>query len=625
VLRRRLADALIASGGRAERGGRLAGACRRYRMAAALAPGYPPALLNLGAALEAAGDTSAATRAYEALLAVRAADPYANYNLGRLRHTAGAQEEAERLLRAALLAKPDFADARVVLANVQDARGDLAAATASLEAALALRPASGGAWYNYGELLWKQSRYDEAEAALRRALEIEPELVPAWYLLGNMLRGTSRLDEALAAFAAARRLEPLRFDLESMELLVLTLRDALSAEEVYERHRAFGARLEAAVPAHAGPYAGSREPGRRLRIGYVSSDFYRHPVAWFLLPLLERHDRAGFEAILYSTGDKVDEVTGQVKAAADGWRDARAMSDEALAQAIERDAIDVLVDLTGHAGALRLGVFARRPAPVQFTWLGYLHSTGLTRIDYRLTDARADPPGASERLHTESLLRLPHCLWCYRPLHAAAHAAEAPWRRNGFVTFGSFNHAPKLTASSRRIWAEILRQLPQARLRLVGVPDGRARADLLRDFAAAGVPAARLTILPRVSFGEYLEQFDAVDIALDSMPYGGGTTTFDTLWMGVPVLTLAGDRPASRSAASILGALGLQDWVAATPAEYLRLALAHAGATGRLEELRGTLRQRLRASPLMDEARFARDVEAAYRQAWRAWCGARIT
>jgi len=625
VLRRRLADALIASGGRAERRGSLAQALRRYRAAAALAPRHAPALLNLGAALEASGDGAAAARAYAALLASEPANPYASYNLGRLGYARGELDEAERLLRAALQGKPDFADALVALSNVLDARGDLAAAAASLEAAIALRPDLVGAWYNYGEVLWKQERYDQAEAALRRTLALEPRFIPAWHLLGNLLRGTSRLGDALDAFAAARRLEPQRFDLESMELLVLTLSDTLPADEVFARHLAFGARLEAAVPARTAPYAQSREPGRRLRIGYVSCDFNRHPVSWFLLPLLERHDRAGFESILYFTGDKVDEVTGQVKAAADGWREAQALGDEALAQAIERDAIDVLVDLTGHAGALRLGVFARQPAPVQFTWLGYLHSTGLACIGYRLTDARADPPGSSERLHTETLVRLPHCLWCYRPPHDAAHAADLPWHRNGCITFGSFNHVPKLSATARRVWADILLQLPQARLLLVGVPDGRAREDLLRDFAAAGVPASRLTIRPRVSFGEYLQQFDAVDIALDSMPYGGGTTTFDTLWMGVPVLTLAGERPASRSAASILGALGLDEWIAATPEEYLRLALAHAAAPQRLAELRGTLRQRLRASPLMDEARFARDVETAYREAWRAWCRPHIT
>lgn len=620
MLRRLLADALIASGARAERGGRLDRASSRYRAAARVLPGDAPAWLNLGAVLEASGDAAGAASAYAALLTVDAANPYANYNLGRLRHAGGDLTGAEALLRAAVRARPQFADAHVALANVQDARGDLQAAAASLEAALGLQPDLAGAWYNFGELLWRLGRYDAAEAALRRTLELEPRFVPAWHLLGNMLRGTARLEEALAAFAAARRLEPQRFDLESMELLTLTLSDRLPAGQLFERHRAFGARLEAAVPARAAPHARSRDPLRRLRVGYVSCDFNRHPVAWFLQPLLERHDRAGFESILYFTGEKLDEATAQVRAAADGWREAAALDDAALAQAIERDGIDVLVDLTGHAGALRLGAFARQPAPVQLTWLGYLHSTGLTRIGYRLSDARADPPGIAERLHTERLVRLPHSLWCFRPPYAAEHAAEPPWRRNGHVTFGSFNHAPKLSGTVRRLWAEILRALPQSRLLLVGVPHGRSQADLLRDFAEAGVGAERLTLLPRVSMGEYLQQFDAVDMALDTTPYGGGTTTFDALWMGVPVLTLAGERSASRSAASILGALGLHDWVAASEEDYVRRALAHAADGAGIAALRASLRARLRASPLMDEARFARDIEAAYRELWRAWC-----
>ncbi len=625
MLRRLLADALIASGRRAERSGRLARACRRYRAAVAVAPRHAAAHLNLGAALDAGGDSAAAERAYAALLAEDPANPYGNYNLGRLRYARGELADAGRLLHAALQGKPDFADALVALANVQDARGDAAAAAASLESAIALRPALGGAWVNYAEVLWKLNRGDEAEAALRRALELEPRLVPAWHLLGNILRGTSRLTDALQAFAAARRLEPARFDLESMELLTLSLSDTLSAEELFARHRAFGARLEAAVPPRTAPPGLTREPERRLRIGYVSCDFNRHPVAWFMLPLLERHDRARYEALCYFTGDKVDEVTGQVRAAADGWREATAWTDAELAAAIQRDAVDVLVDLTGHAGALRLGAFAHQPAPLQLSWLGYLHSTGLTRIGYRLSDARADPPGSSDRLHTEKLLRLPHSLWCFRPPYTANHAAEPPCSSNGYVTFGSFNHAPKLSATVRRLWAGILLRLPQSRLLLVGVPEGRAREDLLRDFGAAGVGAERLTILPRVSVGEYLQQFDAVDIALDTTPYGGGTTTFDALWMGVPVLTLAGERPASRSAASILGALGLDEWIAASADEYLRLALAHAADPGRIAALRAGLRRRLQDSPLMDEARFARDVEAAYRELWRAWCGQRIT
>lgn len=621
MLRRLLAEALIASGRRAESRGELERACRRYRAAAAVAPRHAPAYLNLGAALEASGDAAAAARAYATLLAAEPANPYASYNLGRLHHARGEPAAAERLLRIALQGKPDFTDAGIALANAQEARGDLAGAASTLQSTLALRPGHGGGWTNYAGVLWQMGRADEAEAALRRVLGLDAASVAARLLLGNLLRGTSRLAEALEAFAAARRLDPARFDVESAELLTLTLSDSLPAADLFARHRAFGARLEAAVPARSAPHALAREPERRLRVGYVSGDFNRHPVAWFMLPLLERHDRSAVQVFCYYTGEKSDETTARLRAVADVWRDAAALPDEELADLIQRDAIDVLVDLSGHSGVCRLGLFARQPAPVQVSWLGYLNTTGLTRIGYRLTDARADPPGASDRLHTEKLVRLPHSLWCFRPPYAAAHAAPSPWHKNGHVTFGSFNHAPKLSATVRRLWAAILQKLPQARLVLVGVPDGRAREDLLRDFGAAGIDAARLTILPRVPIGEYLEQFDAVDIALDTAPYGGGTTTFDALWMGVPVLTLAGERPASRSAASILGGLGLEDWIAASEEEYLRIALAQAADTERLAALRGSLRRRLQASPLMDEARFARDVEAAMREMWRTWCG----
>jgi predicted O-linked N-acetylglucosamine transferase (SPINDLY family) len=625
VLRRLLARALTASGARAERAGNLGRACRRYRAAAALAPRHAPAQLNLGAALEADGDAAGAFAAYQAALAADGDSPFAHYNLGRLRHARGELEAAEAHLRRALERKPEFAEALIALAAVLDARGDGAGAAAALRRALGLDPRHAGAWYNYGELLWRLERYDEAEAALRRVLELEPRFIPAWHLLANLLRGLARVADALEALAAARRLEPARFDLESLELHALMLEDRLTAEQLFARQRAFGARLEAAVPARRTAYPQSADPERRLRVGYVSCDFNRHPVGWFALPLIERLDRARSEAVCYSTATRpADEVTAALRAAADHWRDAGALSDAALAERIGSDAIDILIDLTGHAGVLRLGAFALQPAPVQASWLGYLGSTGLTRMQYRLTDARADPPGPADRLHTESLLRLPHSQWCYRPAHAAAHASELPCVGNGFVTFGSFNHAPKLSPGARRLWAEILRRAPRARLRVVGVPEGSARSELLREFAAAGVDGARITVLPRVPFAEYMRQFDAVDLAFDSLPYGGGTTTFDALWMGVPVLALTGERSVQRSAASILGALGLDDWVAATAEAYVRRALEHAADGARLAELRRTLRARLRASPLMDEAGFARRMEEAYRTMWRAWCERRL-
>lgn len=625
MLRRLLARALIAGGRRAERGGRLDTACARYRAAARLAPRAAAPHLNLGAALEAYGDAEGAQRAYAQALDVEPRNPYAQFNLGRLAFARRSLDEAERCLRAALEANGGFAEAHIALANVLDERGRPLEAAGALARALQLAPSHPGAWYNYGELLWRMERYDDAEDALRRLLQLDPRSIPAWHLLATLLRGTSRCGEAREALLAARRLAPDRFDLESMELHALTLEDTLDAQALFERHRAFGARLEAAVPAGGAFPALSPDPERRLRVGYLSCDFDHHPVAWFALPLLERHDRARVEVFCYSTATRpADEVTARVRAAADAWLDAGLLDDDALAARIRADRIDLLVDLTGHAGVLRLGVFARRPAPVQASWLGYLGTTGLTRIDYRITDARADPPGEADRLHTESLLRLPHCLWCYRAAHVEPHAAEPPCVRNGFSTFGSFNHAPKLSAHARRLWAEILRRAPRARLVVVGIPEGRGREGLQRDFAAAGVDPARLEILPRVGFDAYLRLYDRVDLALDSLPYGGGTTTFDALWMGVPVLTLAGARSPSRSAASIVGALGLEEWIAASPEDYVQRALALGADAARLAALRVSLRERLRASPLMDEPAFARDMEAAYRSAWRAWCARRL-
>jgi protein O-GlcNAc transferase len=625
VLGRLLARRLIASGQRAERDGLWDRACARYRAAARFAPHAAAPQLNLGAALEARGDAEGAQRAYEAALEAEAGNGYAHFNLGRLASARGEAAAAERHLRAALAALPGFADAHVALAGALEARGEREAAARALARALELEPRHAGAWYNYGELLWRLERYDDCEEALRRTLALEPRFIPAWHLLATVLRGMSRMAESLEAIGAARRLEPARFDLESMELQALMLADTLSAAALFERQRAFGARLEAAVPAPASAYAQSPDPDRRLRIGYLSCDFDRHPVSWFALPLFERHDRALVEVRCYSTAARAaDDTTAKVRAAADAWLDAGALDDDALAARIRADGVDILVDLTGHLGVLRLGVFARQPAPVQVSWLNYLGSTGLTRIQYRITDALADPPGEADRLHTETLVRLPRSLWCYRPAHDAPFAPQPPSARNGYVTYGSFNHAPKVSPSARRLWAEVLCREPRARLLVLGIPDGRAREGLLRDFETAGVAASRLTVLPRVSFAEYLARYAEVDVALDSLPYGGGTTTFDALWMGVPVLALAGDRPVSRSAASILGHLGLDHWVARDAKAYAERALSLAADVAGLAELRRSLRARLRASPLMDEAGFARDMEAVYRELWRRWCARRL-
>jgi protein O-GlcNAc transferase len=670
------ADALIAQGNRAEDAGRLAEATALYREALRLAPRYAKAHLNLGIALHAAGDDAGALACYESALALDAANPYASYNLGRLRYERGAAPEAERLLRQALRAKPQFAEARIVLACALDAQGKAEAAAAELEAALGERPRDFGAlflyagvqrrlgrmdaaaaalrralavdpasvearatlfhvldalgdlegaareleevlrlrpdWpealYNYGCALKKLMRPAEAEDALRRALAAEPRFARAYRMLGAVLLSQARIGEALALYRSA----PEDLELASAELFALNASQDITEGELFARHAAFGRRLEEAHPARFASFVGKKDPDRRLRIGYVSGDFAYHVVTLFLLPVLERHDRAAFEVVCYSTAERVDEYTRKLAAHADAWRACGGVGERALADAIHADAIDILVDLAGHSGEPQLRVFAQRPAPVQATWLGYLNTTGLTRIDYRISDAHCDPTDAR---HTETLVRLPHSQWCYRPFIRTPAASAPPCTRSGYVTFGSFNQTLKLSKTSRRLWAQILSRVPDARLVVLGVPPGRAQQDLLADF-----DPARVTIVPYVSLQDYYGWFDAVDIALDTTPYSGGTTTFDALWMGVPVLTAPGERPSSRSAASILATAGMGDWIAEDPDDYVRRAARFAGDCPMLADLRKTLRARMQASPLMDEAGFTRDLEDAYRRMWRQYC-----
>jgi predicted O-linked N-acetylglucosamine transferase (SPINDLY family) len=602
MLSAKLAGELIVQGNRLEASGRLAEACALYQRAIEADPAHPAGYLNLGGALEARGDPQGAGAAYRALLERDAANPFANYNLAMLALARGAAG-AVPLLERALAAKPDFPEAHVALAHALESAGELEQAAHHLRRALELRPGFAGAWYNYALLQRRLDNPDAEEDALTRALAIEPDNAAALQVLAPLLRGAGRVAEALELYARARRLDPQSFRLESAELFALLFSDAVSEQELFARHRAFGERLEGKFSAiHQ-----SSLNNQRLRIGYLSPDLWRHPVALFLIPVLARHDRSAFEIFCYSTGTTSDSVTEELRGLADTWRDAAAMSDEALADAVRKDGIDILVDLAGHSGDARLAVFARRPAPVQVSWLGYLHTTGLRSIQYRLCDRHTDPQPQADALHTEKLVRLPHSQWCYRPFLEVAHAPEPPSRGNGFVTFGSFNQPAKISPLTLRRWRELLERVPGSRLLVAGVTGGRTARALRQELGEA-----RVRIAGRVGLDEFFRLLDTVDIALDAAPYSGGTTTCDALWMGVPVVTEPGARSVSRSAASVLATLGLADWIAA-PGEYAALAAAKARDAAGLAALRGTLRSRMRSSPLMDEAGFTRALEAAYR------------
>jgi len=559
-----------------------------------------------------------AQAALKRALAIDPENPDANYALASLHIARGKPGDAEALLRAVLKRNPESVEARVRLFEIYDARGDLPAAAAELEAVLKLKPDWADALFNYGNVLRKLTHLRDAESVFRRALAADPGHSRACRALGSVLLGQCRTDDALALYRVARVRLPGDLDLESAELFALNSSESIADDALYARHAAFGERLERAHPPRFLPFQNAKDPGRRLRIGYVSGDFCYHVVTLFTLPVVERHDRTAFEVYCYSTGGRVDGYTRELSKRADVWREASALSTTALADAIHRDGIDILVDLGGHSGVPQLAIFAEQPSPVQATWLGYLNTTGMTRIQYRITDRYADPSGLTDRFHTEKLVRLPHSQWCYRPFVSIPCAETPPHARNGHVTFGSFNQALKISPLARRLWAEILRGVPGSRLVILGIADDRARDQLVAEIA--GGERARVMVHPYVSLQDYFNWFNSVDIALDTMPYSGGTTSCDSLWMGVPVVTVPGTRPSSRSAASVLSTAGLPEWIASSPEDYVRKAVESARAGALLAGLRKSLRDRLRQSLLMDEKGFVRDLENAYRGMWRAWC-----
>ena len=611
------ADALIAQGNDLEEAGDVVQAEAMYREAVAAAPSHPRAYLNLGVALADKGDQEGAIAAYEQLLAIDPRHPFGNYNFARLAFLRGDYARAETLVAAALQAKPEFAQALVVQSNILDALGKSELAIAAIKAALRLQPDDAGGWFNLALMLQKAGRPGEADGPLARALEGEPDNLAALELSMRILNDHGFAAEALGPVSRIIALDPAAWVARSFELMLMNFVEGIPADDLSRRHFEFGRDLEAQVPARFDRFPERGDPNRPLRIGYVSRDLLMHTVAVFLAPLLEQHDRSQVQVYCYSFGDgEPDRMTERLRKASDHWRDVGGLSDVAFADAIHADGIDVLVDLVGHTGQPRLGVFCQRPAPVQVSWLGYLNTTGLTRMDFRLCDVRTDPPESAQPRHTERLVALPASQWCYRPLVDRAINPVAPFERNGHMTFGSFNAALKVTPAMCRRWARILLRVPGSRLLVVDIKSARKKAAMLQDVTALGVAADRVEFLPRVPLEEYLDLFNRVDVALDSFPYGGGTTTLDSLWMGVPVVATVADTSVSRSAASVLTYLGMPEWIAPSVDDYVDVAVARVSDREALLATRRALRPRMAASPLTDIARFTRDVEAAYRGMW---------
>ena len=575
---------------------------------------------NLGAALNAQGKLDEAVAHYRKALSLKPGDAVAHYNLGNVLNVQDKLDEAIACFRQALSFKPDFADAHNNLGNALLQQGKLDQAVASFCRALSFKPDVAVTHSNLGNARLQQGRPDEAVASFQKALSLSPDLAVAHNNLGNAFKEQGRLDEAIAGYRHALAIRPDYAEAYSNLLFAIYFCPMESPAKLTAECERFAAQIEAPLRASWQRHANLQAPGRQLKVGYVSPDFRRHAVAFFIEPVLANHDKDRIEIFCYYNHAQHDEFTDRLAGYADRWLDCKRMTDEQLAARIRSDGIDILVDLAGHTAGNRMLTFARKPAPIQITYLGCPGaSSGLTAMDYRLTDACADPAGC-EVYYTEKLLRLPDSLWCYRPDKNMPEILALPAQQNGYVTLGSFNNFNKIDGSSIELWARLLRAVPRSRLLMVTVPEGASRRQLTERFAALGVPAERLEFHGKLPSDEFFRMFQRVDIALDPFPVTGGATTCETLWMGVPVISPVGTRCMSRMTFSILSAVGLRELAAATPEDYVRIAVNLCQNLPRLAGLRAGLRAQVAGSPLVDGARFTRNLEEIYRDVWTQWC-----
>jgi len=606
-----LGSALKAMGRHAE-----AAAC--FRRAVELRADYVTGWYNLSLALLAAGHCAEAAGAARTAVRIAPTDAGAWKQLSIAAQKAGSTAEAIDSAAAAARLAPGDADVHLVLGSALQLGGRFADAATAFRKAIELRPNLAEAYNNLGNALQSAGLLDDAIAAYRRAVDMSDDAT-AHGNLGNVLAAVGLIDSAIEHYRLAVRRRPQDPVVHSNLLLTLHYRHGWDAPMLREEHAAW-------ARAHAEPFSTAsetvrlrRRDGGPLRIGYVSPDLCMHPVGLFMRPILEGHDRARVTVYCYADVVRPDHLTAELRQHADVWRDVAGLDDAALARLISEDGIDIAVDLAGHTARNRLLALARRPAPVQITYLGYPNTTGMSAMGWRITDAFCDPPGATDAFHVERLLRLPTCLVCFRPPPEAPPVSERPAERSGAVVFGCFNNLAKLSPQALRLWARIMRAVPQSRLVLKarGLSSAVARQYVLEHLP--GIDAHRVRMLPHTpTYAEHLAAYAEMDIALDSFPYCGTTTTCEALWMGVPVVSLAGPVHVGRVGLSLLTAAGLPQLAAGSEEEYAEKAIALARERGGGLLARSALREKVASSALCDGKRFVAELQEAFERAWRS-------
>lgn len=623
-----------------------------FRRVIILRPDDPTAYYNLATSLKDESDPDVALKLYGQALDLNPDYAAAHNNVGALLKAKGELEDATDAFGEAIRSNPRHIQAHLNLASLLLDKGEFAKAEEVSREAVGIDARHPGALQSLGAALTALGNFDGAERVLRTALDLDTEPSDTHVKLGQVLEAQSRLGEAimeyravaahttsyrfaqnnlgvclmnqgqiasaLAAFSRALEAHPSYVETHSNMLFCSNYVADITPSALYALHRGW-ARRHAAMQAGAAPET-DLTPSRALHIGYVSPDFCNHPVANFIGPLIAGRDRNQFKVTCYSDVWREDEFTRRFRDSSDQWRDLRGLDNEKAAALIRNDGIDILVDLAGHTARNRLPMLVRRPAPVQVTYLGYPNTTGLVEMDYRLTDEFADPPGEADELHSEELVRLPGGFLCYAPPSDAPAVNDTPALTDGHVTFGSFNNVNKVNETVVAVWARILNSLPRSRLLLKSrqLVDAETRRRLHRLFAEHGIDEGRIELMGRLpNRNDHLGTYFRVDVALDPFPYNGTTTTCEALWMGVPVVTLAGQVHRARVGTSLLHYAGLDEFVTPSIDAYIDKALGLARDPEYLTILRHGLRQRVANSILTDAERAVDSLQSAYREMWR--------
>jgi protein O-GlcNAc transferase len=566
--------------------------------------------LDVALAHHRRGEYQQAEAIYRQILDQHPAHPDALHLLGMIAFTFAHLPEALDLMQRASAANPAVPEYHCDAAVVLDAMGRGADAIEAFEKAIAIKPDHAHALDQLSTVLVAQSQFQRAVDSARRALKIAPQNPVTWNTLGNALIRQGSVEEAIESYRRAIAVDPSFQSAWSNLLLCLHYRTAYTPQQIFQEHLRWAQQLP---PAQERQFPNPPPADRPLRIGYLSPDFCGHSVSYFVEPLLQHHDRTRFELFCYSDTRNIDATTQRLRAYPLQWRDTQRLGDADLRSLILQDGIDILVNLAAHAGHNRLPALAQRVAPLQVSFLGYCNTTGLRSIDYRFTDSIADPPGQTESLHTEQLIRIDPCAWCYLPPADAPPVRETDHEN---ITFGCFSALSKVSDEMMALWTRIIDAVPESKLVLKAIAfcEESTRQRVSEQFARHGLTPDRLTLLgPQPNAPEHLRTYHQIDIGLDTYPYHGTTTTCEALWMGVPVISRVGEVHVSRVGASLLSAVGMQDLLAHDDKQYIQVAITLARDRDRLKDLRRTLRHRMQASPLMDEAGYTGRVESTYR------------